>query len=161
MRNQLMRGDYFDRARGVAAAILIAAAAAAIIGSLLNWVTITPPPTEAGRRQASQPFSGVEARDGWYVIAAAGILVLSSVGLVLRRRGAYAGLALVAAMVIGAIAFADYRGIGELTSSISERMNVVGDADPAAGIMLVAAGGFAGLIGAVIGLVATPRDRAD
>jgi hypothetical protein len=161
MRNPLMRGDYFDRARSVAAAILIAAAAAAIIGSFLNWVTITPPTTEAGRRQASQPFSGVEARDGWYVIAAAAILALSSIGLVLRRRGVYAVLALVAAMVIGAIAFADYRGIGEVTSSISERMNVVGDADPAAGIMLVAAGGFAGLIGAVIGLVATPRDRPE
>lgn len=158
MRDQLMRGDYFDRARRVAAAILIAAAAAAIIGSVLNWVTITPPPTEAGQRQASEPFSGIEARDGWYVIAAASILALSAVGLVWRRRGLYAGVAFVAAMVIGAIAFADYRSINEITSSLSERMNVVGDADPAAGIMLVAAGGFAGLLGAVVGLVATPRN---
>jgi LPXTG-motif cell wall-anchored protein len=159
MRDQLARGNYFDRARGVAVAILIAAAVAAIIGSLLEWVTITPPPTEAGRRQASEPFTGIEAGDGWYVIAAAVVLGLAAVGLYLRRRVLYAGIAFVAAIVIGAIAFADYRGIGEITSAISERMNVVGDADPAAGIMLVAAGAFAGLVGAVIGIVATPRTR--
>jgi hypothetical protein len=159
MLDQLMRGDYFDRARALAAAVMIAAAAAAIIGSLLNWVTITPPPTEAGRRQASEPFSGVEARDGWYVIAAALVLAVSAIGLILRRRSAYAGLAFVAAIVIGAIAFADYRGIGELRSAISERMDIVGDADPAVGLMLVAAGGFLGLVGAVIGIVASPRAR--
>lgn len=161
MQDDATRGDYFDRARAIAAAILIAAAAAAIIGSLLNWVTITPPPTEVGRRQASEPFSGIEARDGWYVIAAATVLASSAVGLFLRRRGFYAGVAFFAAMVIGAIAFADYRGIGEITSSISERMKVVGDADPAAGIMLVAAGGFIGLVGAVVGLVATPRNHPE
>ena len=161
MRDQLTRGDYFDRARGVAVAILLAAAAAAIIGSLLNWVTITPPPTVAGKRQASEPFSGIEARDGWYVIVSALVLALSAIGLLLKRRGFYAAIAFLAAMVIGAIAFADYRGIGEITSSISERMDVVGDADPAAGIMLVSAGGFAGLIGSVIGLVATPRIPPD
>jgi hypothetical protein len=159
MRDHTTRGDYFDRARSVATALLIAGAAAAIIGSFMNWVTITPPPTEAGREQASEPFTGVEARDGWYVVAAATALALSAVGLSLRKRGFYAGLAFFLSMVVGAIAFADYRGIGELRSSISERMDVVGDADPAAGILLVAAGAFAGLVGAVIGLVATPRNR--
>jgi hypothetical protein len=161
MRDQVTRGDYFDRARGVAVAIMLVGAAAAIIGSVLNWATITPPSTEAGRQQASEPFSGIEAGDGWVVIVAALVLALSAIGLYLRRRGIYAGIAFLAAMVIGAIAFADYRGIGELTSSISERMDVVGDADPAAGIMLVSAGGFAGLVGAVIGLVATPRIPPD
>jgi hypothetical protein len=156
-----VRGDYFDRARSIAAAILAAAAALAIVGSFLDWVTITPPPNPAGRRQATTPFTGVEARDGWVVVGAGLIVGICAPLLVVRRRGFYGGIAFVASMVIGAIAFADYRGISDLRSAISERMDIVGDADPAAGIALVAAGAFAGLIGAILGIISTPaRSRA-
>ena len=162
-------GDYFDRARSVAIAILVAAAAASIIGSLLDWVTITrrprlAPNADFGAQQVeeptiSQPYTGIEARDGWVVIGAAGVLVVASVGLGLRRRSFYAALAFVAAMVIGAVAFADYRGVGDLSSSISERMEIVGDPEPGIGIILVAVAGIAALIGAVLGLIATPSNR--
>lgn len=158
MTDGVVRGDYFDRARGVAAAILVASAALAIVGSFLDWVTITPPPGPAGREQVTEPLTGIEARDGW-IVAGAGVVVgICGPLLVVRRRGFYAALAFVASMIIGGIAFADYRGISDLRSAISERMDIVGDADPAAGIALVAAGAFIGLIGAIIGIIATPAE---
>ena len=160
MSETSIRGDYFDRARTVAAMILLVAAAVVIIGSFLDWVTITAPPTEAGREQATEPFTGVEARDGWIVVGAGCVFAICALLLVARRRGFYAGLAFVASIVIGAIAFADYRGINDLRSAISERMDIVGDADPAIGIALVAAGAFAGMAGAILGLIATPSSRS-
>jgi hypothetical protein len=154
-----VRGDYFDRARSAAAVILAVAAALVIVGSFLDWVRITPPDTAAGRRQASDPFTGVDARDGWIVVGAGVALAICAPLLVIRRRGFYAGLAFLASMIIGAIAFADYRGINDLRSAISERMDVVGDADPSIGIALVAAGAFAGMAGAILGMIATPSQR--
>jgi hypothetical protein len=162
-----VRGDYFDRARYIAVALLLAASAAAIIGSLLDWVTITDAPQVAPDVDfdgapvedppPSRPYSGIEARDGWTIIGAAIVLAAGAVGLAVWRRGGYAVLSLLAAVVIGAVAIADYRGIGDITSSISNRMEITGDPEPALGIMLVAVAAVAGLIGAVLGLVASPR----
>jgi hypothetical protein len=160
-------GNIFDHARRVAVALLIAATAAAVAGSLLDWVTITNRPQLAPdtdfeqeqsleRPRASPSYTGIEARDGWIIIGGAAVLAMGTVGLALRARRGYARLAFVAAIVIGAIAFADYRAVGDLSSGISERMEIVGDPDPAIGILLVVVAGIAGLIGAVLGLVATP-----
>jgi hypothetical protein len=154
-----VRGDYFDKARNVAASLLVVTAAVAILGAFLDWVTITPPQSLAGRRQATDPFSGVEARDGWIVVAAGAVTAICAPLLVLRRRGFYAGVAFVAAIVIGAIALASYRGINDLRSAISVRMDIVGEADPALGIALVAASSFVGLVGATLGIIATPSQR--
>jgi hypothetical protein len=163
------KGDYFDRARSIAVAMLVAASAAAIIGSFLDWVTITDRPSldpeaDFGSQEVeapveSEPYSGVEARDGWIVVCAGVVLLLSSAGLAVRKRARYAGLAFVASMVIGGIAFADYQGSGDVSSAISDRMDIVGDPEPAVGITLVAVGGVVGLLGAVAGVVATPGSR--
>jgi hypothetical protein len=169
MSRTVVRGDYFDRARIIAVGLLLAAAAAAVIGSLLDWVTISDAPRVAPdvdfdgaaveEPPPPRPYSGVEARDGWTIIGAAIVLAAGAAGLAVRRRGGYALLALLAAVVIGAIALADYRGIGDVTSSISNRMEITGDPEPALGIILVAVAAVAGLIGAVLGLIATPSRR--
>lgn len=152
------RGDYFDRARGLAASLCLAAAATAIVGALLPWVTITPAPqAPPGVRNVSRPFTGVEARDGWYVVAAAVVIALAaSISVSTRKRG-YVWVSVLAAMLIGAIAIADLRAIEDTASGISRRMDIVGDADPAIGLWLVAAAGVIGLLGSVGLLTATPK----
>jgi hypothetical protein len=151
---------FLDRARGASAAGLVAAGTAGILGSLLDWVTITAPSTEQGRAEVTLPFNGIEATDGWWVIGLAVILILMAIMLTVRRRSFYAWLAFVASIVMGGIAIADYRGIGELSSSISQRMDIVGDADPAIGITLVAASALIGVIASLVGVAATPRAPA-
>ncbi|MGI8775068.1 MAG: hypothetical protein ACR2KQ_08680 [Actinomycetota bacterium] len=154
--------DYFDKARTVAVAGLIVAALLAILGSLLDWVHITPPNIlPPGEAPNVEPFTGVEAQDGLWVISGALILLACGVGLLLRRRGAYALLAFVISVVIGAIAVADYRGLGEVSSAISRRMNIVGDASAGIGLKLVAVSALIGLISSVIGLAATPKRTSD
>jgi hypothetical protein len=64
-----------------------------------------------------------------------------------------------ASMVIGAVALADLRALEDTASGISRRMDIVGDADPAFGLWLVAAAGVVGLLGAVGLLTATPKER--
>jgi len=160
--------DYFDRARSIASVALIMAAIAAIAGSLLDWVTIVPPP---GLRPGADfggapveapvvtlPFSGLEAGDGRWVIGAGVVLLVAAILLVLRRRSFYAWIGLLASVVIGSIAFADFRAIGDSTSSLSRRMDIVGDARPAAGIVLVAIGALVGLVASAAGVAASPRD---
>lgn len=160
--------DVFDRARTWAAALMVVAGLAAVIGSTLDWVTISAP---AGLRQnpggfgedvfeerrISEPFTGLEARDGWWTLGAGAVLALASVALLLTWQGRYAWLGFLAAMVIGAVAFAAYRGIGEVSSALSHRMDIRGDADPAAGIMLVSGAALAGLLGSVVGITASPH----
>lgn len=150
-------------------AMLVAAASAAILGSFLDWVTITERPALDPRAdfganrveppKISEPYSGVEARDGWVVVAAGCVVLIASAGLAFRGRALYAGVAFVAAMIIGGVAFADYRSIGDISSAISDRMEIFGDPEPAIGIALVAIGAVVGLLGAVLGFVATPRSR--
>lgn len=150
--------DYFDKARAVAVAGLVVAAGMAIAGSLLDWVQITPPDVvPPGEAANVQPFTGVEAQDGLWVISGALLLLLCGVGLLLRRRGGYALLAFVVSVIIGAIAVADYRGLGEVSSAIARRMNIVGDASAGIGLKLVAVSALVGLVSSVIGLAATPK----
>ena len=158
------RGDYFDRARALAASVCLAAAAAATIGSLLEWVRITPvgggePRLIEGVPNASEPFTGLEARDGWYVVAAGLVIAVSTVIAMARRKRTFAWLAAAAAVVIGAIALADLRAIDDTASGISRRMDIIGDADPGFGLLLVGASGVIGLLGAVGLLTATPPQR--
>jgi hypothetical protein len=158
--------SFFDRVRAVAGTIVMASGAAAIVGSMLAWVTITPPPkvrpalrgAELQGVKASEPFSGIEAGDGWWVFGAGVVMILAAGMLILRRRGLYAWIALLAAMVIGGITFADYRAIGDLSSGLSRRMDIVGLAKPSLGITLVAASALIGIVASGAGIAATPRN---
>src|SRR4051794_11493184 len=82
------RGDFFDRARTAAAVALLVSAAALIVGSLLDWVTITPAGVPRGNfpgpvdRAASLPFSGIDARDGWWTLGAGAVIAICAVLLV-------------------------------------------------------------------------------
>jgi hypothetical protein len=165
------RSDYFDRARMLAVAVLLVAAGVAIAGSFLDWVTISVRPTvdpeaDFGGEQIEDPeirapYSGVDANDGWYVIAGSVVLAGAAAALAITRRGRFAWLAFIAATFVGAIGFAAYRSVGSLDSSISRRMEIVGDPDPGVGIILVAIGGVAALLGAVLGLISSPSRRAE
>jgi hypothetical protein len=164
--------DVFDRARAWAAAVMVAAGATAVVGSGLDWVTIAVRPelqegTDFGAApeqpeapRVTRPFTGLEARDGWWTAAAGAVLAASGVALYLRRRAGWAWIGLLAAIVIGAVAIADYRGVGDLSSSISHRMNIVGGAKPAIGLLLVVGAALTGLIASVAGMAATPRPEA-
>jgi hypothetical protein len=151
---------------------MLAAGLACTVGSLLDWVTITARPRlqegatfqgEQNRPEAprvTRPFSGIEAGDGWWSLVGGLVLVAAGGLLYARKRASWGWLGMVAAIVVGAVAIADYRGIGDLSSSISHRMNIVGGAEPALGLMLVVAGAIAGVIGAVAGIAASPRAEA-
>ncbi|MDQ3620109.1 MAG: hypothetical protein M3391_08280, partial [Actinomycetota bacterium] len=58
-------------------------------------------------------------------------------------------------VVIGAIAFADYRGVTEL----AREMDVSGEVDPGLGLALVAGAGIIGLVASAAGIAATPAER--
>ncbi|MGH2730383.1 MAG: hypothetical protein ACRDJI_07200 [Actinomycetota bacterium] len=148
--------DFMERARSVAASVLFAAGLAAILGSVIDWVTIEPPPRLPSDQNA-EPFTGVEADDGWWVIAAAVLVITSAVLLVLRRRSLYGWLGFAASTVIGSIAVADYRGVEEL----AERMDRVGrDVDPGLGLSLVAAAALVGLLASAAGAAASPKSTS-
>ena len=165
------RNDYFDRARIVAVTVLVAAAALAIAGSFLDWVTIgtrpaIDPDADFGGEQLEEPkirtpYAGVDAMDGWYVIAGAVVVAAAAGALAITKKGGYAWLAFIASIFVGSLAFAAYRSVGSLDSSISRRMEIVGDPDPGVGITLVAIGGVAALLGSVLGLISTPGRRAE
>jgi hypothetical protein len=160
--------DYFDRARIVSIVVLAIAAAVAITGSVLDWSTAGELPRlpesqfedDVERPEPSESFTGVDAGDGVVVIAAGAVMALCALMLGIRRRGLWAGIALVCSLVIGAVGIASYRGIGDIDSAISRKMNVIGEVDPAIGVLMVAVAGLLGLLGAVLGLVATPSERA-
>jgi hypothetical protein len=151
------QSDYLDKARAVAVSVLIAAGLAAILGSFLDWVTITPPEILPQEEVANtQPFTGIEARDGWWIVCAGGLLIILATALLVRRRSFYAWLGFLTSLFIGTVAIADYRGIADIGSSISRRMNVVGDADPALGLILVAASALVGVVASLAGVAASP-----
>ena len=147
--------DYFDKARSVAAAVMVAAAMAAVIGSLLDWVSIQEPLiVPIDQEDQLEPFNGLDINDGW-VTAVAGILVMAFTALlVTRKRAFWAGLAFLGSMVIGGIAVADYRGIRQIAY---DEMDRIGEVRPGVGLTLVAAAGFIGLIAAAAAVAATPR----
>jgi LPXTG-motif cell wall-anchored protein len=164
--------DLFDRARTWAVALMLVAGVAAVAGSALDWVTITARPelrpdatfegasNQPEEPRATQPFTGLEAGDGWWSLAGGVGLALGAGLLLVRKRAGGAWFGTVASMVIGAVAIADYRGIGDLSSSISHRMDIVGRAEPGVGLVLVVAGALAGLIGSVAGIAASPNRSA-
>jgi hypothetical protein len=152
---------YFDRARSLASALMIAGGAGAIIGSFLDWVTIDPPPTVPDDQLANTvPYSGIEAGDGWVAIALGIIIIAAAIALATAHRRGFARLAFIACIVLGGLAFADARAVGDLESGISQRMDVVGEPDSGLGIKLVAVAALVGLIGSATGLAASPREPA-
>jgi hypothetical protein len=153
--SQAQTGDYFDRARSVAASVLFAAGAAAIIGAVLDWVTVEerPPNVPSGQLDRLPPLTGIEVEDGWYVIGAAGIILGSAFFIVLRGQALYSWLAFLASMIIGAIAVADYRDVDGL---LSEAEGIGRGPRPGVGLLLVAAAAFVGMAAAVAGVAASP-----
>ncbi|CAN5564637.1 hypothetical protein BH24ACT26_BH24ACT26_00700 [soil metagenome] len=159
--------DFFDKARVWAVAVMVAAGIASIIGSTLAWVTITVrPELQEGTRfeddeleapRITAPFNGLEARDGWWSLAGGVVLIAAGLALYLRRRAGWGWLGVLGAVTIGAVGIADYRGIGDLSSSISHRMDIVGGAEPGVGLTLVVAAAITGLVGSVAGIAASPR----
>jgi LPXTG-motif cell wall-anchored protein len=161
--------SFFDLARGWASAVMLAAGAAAILGSTLDWATITVRPElqpgstfegEVNRPEApevSRPFTGLEAGDGWWSVGGGAILVLAAALLYVRRRAIWGWAGLLGSILIGSVGIADYRGIGDLSSSISHRMDIVGQAAPALGLMLVVAAAIVGVVASVAGIAASPR----
>ncbi|MDQ3915900.1 MAG: hypothetical protein M3323_11345 [Actinomycetota bacterium] len=159
--------DFFDKARRFAVAGLVVAGACGIAGSFLDWAVITERQVaedvdfgeSTGEIEAGQgdPFTGIEARDGWFTLAASVATIAAAVALVATRRSGYAWLAFWASVLTGGIAFADYRGLGDVAAAISRRMEVGAEARPGVGLTLVAAGAMLGLISSVAGVAATPR----
>ena len=161
--------NFFDRARAWAVAVMLAAGVAAVVGSALDWVTISArPQLRAGTNfqgaqnrpqqpRVSEPITGLEAGDGWWSLGGGVVLAAASIALWARRRASWGWLGIVAAVVIGAVAIADYRGVGDLSSNISHRLDIVGGADPGVGLLLVVVAAFAGTIGSVAGIAASPR----
>jgi hypothetical protein len=160
--------DFFDQVRRVAVVMMIAAGAAAIIGSVIDWVVITERPelqpgvdfgdaTEGVESpEVTEPFTGLEASYGTFSLAGGIALVIGGVLLTLRRRGKYAWLGFLGAVVAGGIAIAAYRGIADDTSALYRSMDIIGRAEPAVGLTLVAAGAIVGLIASVVGIASTP-----
>lgn len=154
--------DTFDKARTGAAACLVAAAVAAILGTLLNWVTNEPPAIiPIAQVPRTEPFTGMETKSAPYILIAAGAVILLALLIVTRKRPLYAWLAFGASMTMGAIAVQNFRGLDEL---FYDQMERIGDPSPGLGLMLVAAGGVAGIIAsatAVAALPSAPKSRAD
>lgn len=150
--------DPLTKARWAGIALIVTAALLALVGSFLDWVTIEPPPTLPDEEAAgTQPFTGVEARDGWIVVGASGFLLLFALGVAARGRSLYGWLAFLTSMFIGSIAVADYRGLTDFSSAIAQRMDLVGRASPAIGLIMVAAAGLIGILGALIAVAGSPR----
>ncbi|MEA2477017.1 MAG: hypothetical protein QOC87_1216 [Actinomycetota bacterium] len=155
--------DIFDSARIVASILIGIAGALAIVGSVMDWVNFTLPEAGTGaphHQGPSAPIGGLDVRDGNIVIIAGVVLLVAALLLVVSAKGRWALLGLISSVVIGAIAIADYRGLGDVSSVLSRKLNVVGEAHAAAGLTLVAGAALLGLIASVLGIAATPYRRA-
>lgn len=153
-------GDFFERARAIAASILFAAGAAAVIGSFLDWVTVEAVPPEVPPEQAHRlpPFTGLELGDGWVVLGAGLVILLAAFLVVTRGTAGVAWLAFLASVVVGGIAISDYRGIQEVHLD----MEGIGTGpEPGLGLTLAAAAGIIGLIGSVGAIAASPSRPRD
>ena len=156
--------DTFTRVRVWSASILLIAGVLAIIGSAIDWVTVEPPPGEPagidfeGRpfatEESSDPFTGLEASDGWVTVIGGALMLMAGIRLVTAARGGGAGA--LGAIVTGAIAISAYRAVGSPTSGIMERTDTVGDAEPGAGLILLVLATVVGLIAAIFAMAATP-----
>lgn len=153
-------GDFFERARAIAASVLFAAGAAALIGSFLDWVTVEAVPPEVPQEQAHRlpPFTGLELGDGWVVLGAAVVLLLAAFLVVMKGTSGFGWLAFLASVVIGGIAISDYRRIEEVHLD----MEGIGTGPgPGLGLTLVAAAGILGLIASVAAIAASPSRPSD
>ena len=143
---------------------MILAGLAGVTGAFLDWVSIEPPPRlptgtdfegqQFGERGKPEPFTGIEAGDGWVVVGGGAVLIAAGVLLIAGRRAGW--LAFLATIPIGAIAIADYRAIVEPTSALADKMDLFGDVSPAIGLTLVAVSAVLGLIASVMAIAATP-----
>lgn len=150
--------DAFDQARSFAAAFMVAAGAAVILGTVLDWVTLTPPPIVPIDQEAQlEPFTGLDTKSAPYLLIAAGVEILAALMLVVRRRSLYAWLGFFASMVIGAIAFQNYRGLDELSYV---QMDRIGEPSAAIGLLLVVGGSIGGLIAGAAGIAGSPQEAA-
>lgn len=151
--------DTFDRARSVSAAFLVAAGVAVILGTVLDWVTVEEPPiVPVDQIPAAQPFTGLETKSAPFLLIAAGAVILLALMLVVRRKSLYAWGAFLVSIVIGAMAFQNYRGIDEL---FYEQMDRIGDPAPAIGLMLVVAGAVVGVVAGAAAIAAVPSQSTD
>jgi len=164
-RGETSNDDFFGRARRFAAIGLVLAGSLAIAGSMLDWVRIVERPElveghdfegeEVAAPKVSEPFTGLEARDGRYVLAGGLVLVLASLLLLTRGRGA--GFGVLASIVIGGVTFAAYEGIQDVSSPIARRMDLVGGADAGIGLILAASGAILGMIASMAAIAASPH----
>ena len=135
---------------------MVAAGAAVILGTVLDWVTIEPPKiVPVDQAPQLEPFTGLETKSAPYLLISAGVVVISALFLVVRRRSLYAWLGFLASMVIGGIAFQNYRGLDELSY---EQMERIGEPSPALGLTLVVAGAVVGLIAGAAGIAGVPPE---
>jgi hypothetical protein len=157
--------DFFDHARLFAAGGLFLAGGLAIAGCFLAWVTFSlgEPASFRNDHGPPPPILGIQVSD-WKVVLMGGlVVVVCAILLASRKRSLYAWISFIASIIIGAIAVADYRGLGDPTSGFirglenSVHANLHGEAHPGIGLTLVAIGGVGGLIASVIGIAATPH----
>lgn len=167
--------DVFDKARRFAAAGIVLAGLCAIAGSFLDWAVITErqvaenvdfgEETDEIEPGQGEAFAGVEDRDGRLTLVGGIGLIVAAVALVLRKRTTFAWLAFWVSLAIGGIAFADYRTVSQNEAGaprgILLRHEVGAEANPGAGLTMVAAAGMLGIISAVGGVAATPRVDPD
>jgi hypothetical protein len=149
--------DFFDRARIVAATGMFAAGVCAIAGSILDWVTITPPQViPADQADRVEAFSGLELVDGRVVLAVGIVLVLAAGWLLVRGTSGPGIIGALATVVLGGIAFADFRQVGDPTSDMLREMDRIGVDGPGIGLVLVATAAVLGLVTSLAGVAASP-----
>jgi hypothetical protein len=75
------------------------------------------------------------------------------------RQSRYGLLALLASVVIGAVAIAAYRSLGDTTSDFFRKLDLAGEIDPGIGLILVAIAGLLGVLAGSLGMISSPRER--
>ena len=154
--------DFFERARAVAATGMFVAGLCAVAGSILDWVTITPPPTvPADQAERVEAFTGLDVIDGRIVLAAGVVLLIAAGWLMLKAATRPGVIGLLASVLLGGIAFADFRQIEEPSSDMMRRMDRIGVDGPGIGLVLVAIAAVLGLITSVAGMAASPKRDED
>lgn len=165
-----MPQDFFDKARRFAAAGIVLAGLCAITGSLLDWAVITErevaqdidfgAETDDIEPEQGRPFQGVDDRDGKLTLGGGVVLIACAALLLVRKRSGFAWLAFWVSLLVGAIAFADYRtisGAHERIAGVAGRQGVGAEARPGPGLTIVTAAGMLGIVSSVGGVAATPR----
>lgn len=149
--------ELMDRVRLVAATILFLAALGAGAGTVLDWVTIDPPPkVPEDQAERAEPFNGLDTDDGIYVLGAALVMAGAAFRVVQTQRSGAAILGALASVVAGAVAFADYRAVDDPESGLMRAMEPIGEVDPGAGLTLIGVAGVLGVVAAVAAAAASP-----